>query len=83
MEVTVYSTHSCPWCVRVKDFLKENKVTFTEIYVDDDREKAMHMIEISGQTGVPVTDIDGEIVVGFDKPNLIKLLKLDKVKKAT
>ena len=78
MKVTVYSTHSCPWCVRVKDFLNENKVQFTEVYVDDDRAKATHMIEISGQTGVPVTDIDGQIVVGFDKANLVKLLKLKK-----
>lgn len=78
MKVTVYSTHTCPWCSKLKTFLDDNRVKYNEVYVDDDSNQAKKMIESSGQNGVPVTDIDGEIVIGFDKPRLIKLLKLEK-----
>jgi glutaredoxin-like YruB-family protein len=75
-KVVVYSTPTCPWCVRVKDFLKENKVKFEEVDVSDDEEKAREMVEKSGQMGVPVVDVDGNIVVGFDERKLNKLLGL-------
>ena len=80
MKFTVYSTHTCPWCVKVKNFLDVNKIKYTDIYVDDNPSEGRKMIELSGQTGVPVIDIDGEFVVGFDKPELMRLLKLDKKK---
>ncbi|MBD3310829.1 NrdH-redoxin [Candidatus Woesearchaeota archaeon] len=76
-KVTVYSTSTCPWCTKVKDFLKENNVEFEDIDVSSDQEKQEEMVEKSGQMGVPVIDIDGEIVVGFDEDKLKKLLKLD------
>ena len=72
--VTVYSTPTCPYCHMTKDFLKEHKIPFEDINVAQDHSKAAEMIEKSGQTGVPVIDIDGKIIVGFDKPALKKLL---------
>lgn len=65
--VKVYSTPTCPYCVRVKQFLKESNIPFEEIDVSQDQQKAQEMMEKSGQMGVPVIDIDGQYIVGFDK----------------
>lgn len=65
--VTVYSTPTCPYCVRVKQFLKESNVPFNNIDVSADQAKAHEMVEKSGQMGVPVVDVDGKIIIGFDK----------------
>ncbi|MFA5763283.1 MAG: glutaredoxin domain-containing protein [archaeon] len=75
MTVTVYSTTSCPFCVMLKDWLKEKKVDFKDYNVGVDHAKAQEMIDKSGQMGVPVSDIGGEIIIGFDKPKLEKILK--------
>lgn len=72
--VKIYSAPWCPWCRREKEWLKSKGVTFEEIDVDADRKAAEDMIRKSGQTGIPVTDIEGEIIVGFDRPRLAKLL---------
>lgn len=74
--VIVYSTPSCPWCHRVMDYLKEKGIEFTHYDVSEDNEKAMEMIEKSGQRGVPVLDIDGQIIIGFDKDKIDSLLGL-------
>jgi len=74
--IKVYSTKSCPWCHRLKEFLKEHKIKFDDIDVGEDQKAAQEMMEKSGQSGVPVTDIDGEIIVGFDKDKLKGLLKI-------
>lgn len=66
-KVIVYSTQTCPYCHKVKDFLKEKEVEFEDIDVSTDQEKAKEMIEKSGQMGVPVIDINGKIIVGFDQ----------------
>lgn len=76
MDVTVYSTSTCPWCRRTKEFLKENNVGFKDVNVAEDRDAAQEMIKKSGQMGVPVIDVDGEIIVGFDKDKLMGVLKL-------
>ncbi|MAG77925.1 NrdH-redoxin [archaeon] len=76
-KVTVYSTPTCPYCVMVKKFLKDNNVEFEEIDVAADQEKAKLMVEKSGQMGVPVVEVDDEIVIGFDKEKLKELLKLE------
>jgi len=76
MVVIVYTAPNCPWCDRVKEFLKENKIKFKEINVAENFEAAQEMMRKSGQMGVPVIDIDGEIVVGFNEPVLRKLLKI-------
>ncbi|HEY9060353.1 MAG TPA: glutaredoxin domain-containing protein [Pseudobacteroides sp.] len=75
MNITVYSTPTCPWCTRVKDYLKDKEVGFKEVDVSKDRESAMEMINKSGQRGVPVIDIDGNIIVGFDQAAIDNLLK--------
>ena len=74
--IKVYSTQTCPYCHMAKDFLKENKIKFEDIDVSENEEKANEMIEKSGQMGVPVIDIDGEIIIGFDKEKIKKLLKI-------
>ena len=76
LKVTVYSTPTCPWCSKTKEFLKENNVQYHEINVAADHKAAQDMIEKSGQMGVPVTDIEGTIIVGFDKNALKRALKL-------
>jgi len=76
MTVTVYSTPTCPYCAMLKSYLKENKVKFTDINVAEDREKAQEMIDKSGQMGVPVADINGKMIIGFDKPAIQRELKL-------
>jgi glutaredoxin 3 len=75
MKVIVYSTNACPFCTMVKDWLKEKKVEFEEINVGTNKEKAQEMIDKSGQMGVPVIDVKGEIIIGFDKPKLETALK--------
>ncbi len=74
MKVKVYTTPVCPYCYALKDFLKEHQIEFEEIDVSADQTAAEEMIKKSGQMGVPVTEIDGEIVVGFDKEKLERLL---------
>lgn len=74
-KVTVYSTATCPYCIRLKDYLKKNNVEFTAIDVSSDPKKADEMVKKSGQMGVPVVDIGGKIIVGFDKDAIDKELK--------
>ncbi len=74
--VKVYSTSTCPWCIRVKQFLKENNVVFEDYDVGIDQSKADEMVKASGQMGVPVLDIQGEIIVGFDKDRIKQALGL-------
>jgi len=74
--VTIYSTPTCGWCQRTKEYFKENNVSYQEIDVSQDRAKAQEMVDKSGQMGVPVIDIDGEITVGFDQSRLSQLLGL-------
>ncbi len=75
-KVTVYSTPTCPWCTKVKDYLDQNNVEYESFDVSKEREKAMEMIQKSGQQGVPVIDIDGKIVVGFNQKKLDEYLEL-------
>ena len=65
--VKVYSTSACPYCIRLKTFLTEKNVQFENIDVGSDTQGSKEMVEKSGQMGVPVVDIDGKIIVGFDK----------------
>ncbi|MFA6458926.1 MAG: glutaredoxin family protein [Candidatus Paceibacterota bacterium] len=74
-KVIVYSTPTCPYCVYAKDYFKENNVSFEDIDVTKDRARAQEMVMKSGQMGVPVIDIDGNILVGFQPEEFEKLLK--------
>jgi len=75
-EVIVYTTPTCPWCQAVKRYLEDRNIPYQEVDVSTDMEAAMEMIRKSGQQGVPVVEIDGEIVVGFDRERLDALLGL-------
>lgn len=74
--VKVYSTPTCPYCIRAKQFLKDNNIAFEDIDVSKDPAKADEMVKKSGQMGVPTLEIDGKIIVGFDKENISKTLGL-------
>ncbi|KPJ69734.1 glutaredoxin [candidate division WOR-1 bacterium DG_54_3] len=74
--VKVYSTPTCPYCKMTKQFLTENGIQFEDVDVSSNQNAAQEMISKSGQMGVPVIDIDGQIIVGFDKAGIKKLLNL-------
>lgn len=78
MDVTIYTTTHCPYCHMAKEFFKQNNVKFKEINVEENEKAAEEMIEKSGQMGVPVIEIDGKMIVGFDKPAIEKALKIKK-----
>lgn len=75
-KVTVYSTPTCPFCKMAKEFLKENKVDFKDLNVAEDEKARNEMIEKSGQMGVPVIDINGTVIIGFDKDKISEELGL-------
>ena len=72
--VKIYTTPSCVYCKMTKDFFAANKVAYEELNVASDVKAREEMISKSGQFGVPVTDIDGTLVIGFDKGRLAELL---------
>lgn len=74
--VKIYSTPTCPWCIRTKQFLKDNNVPFEDTDVSANQAAAEEMIKKTGQMGVPVLDIEGEIIVGFDKEKIKATLGL-------
>ncbi|MDD5561548.1 MAG: glutaredoxin domain-containing protein [Candidatus Omnitrophica bacterium] len=74
--VKVYSTPTCPWCIRVKQFLEENHIDFQNIDVSADQRAVDELIQKSGQMGVPVLDIEGQIIVGFDREKIKQSLGL-------
>ena len=73
-KVVIYSTPTCPYCKRAKEYLSRKGIRYTDIDVAQDREKAKEMTQKSGQMSVPVIIIDNEIVVGFNQALLDKLL---------
>jgi glutaredoxin-like YruB-family protein len=74
--VTVYSTPSCPWCNTLKNYLREHRIAFRDTDISRDMRAAEDLVRRSGQRGVPQTDINGKIVVGFDKARLNELLDI-------
>ncbi|MFC1951513.1 glutaredoxin family protein [Chloroflexota bacterium] len=73
-KVVIYSTPTCPYCKRAKDYLTQKGIPYTDINVATDKEKTKEMIQKSGQMGVPVIMVDGEITVGFNQAKLDELL---------
>ena len=76
MKVLVYSTPTCPYCVKAKEYFADNKIDFVDYNVAENIEKAKEMVQKSGQMGVPVIDVAGEIVIGFNQAKLEELLKI-------
>ena len=76
MTITVYSTPACTFCRSVKRYLNEKRVNFRDIDVSRNQQAAQKMIRKSGQTGVPVIDIGGKIIIGFNKPAIDRALHI-------
>ncbi len=75
MTIKIYSTQTCPWCKKAKEFFDSKGIKYKDVDVTDDEKARDEMVEKSGQMGVPVIDIDGEIIVGFDQEKIEKLLE--------
>jgi len=73
-KVKIYSTPTCPYCKMAKQFLTENNIQFEDIDVASNQTATQEMIAKSGQMGVPVIEVDGQIIVGFDKTKLKQAL---------
>lgn len=74
--IKLFVTPACPYCITLRVFLKERNIEFEEIDVSENIKAQKEMIEMSGQMTVPVVEIDGEIVIGFDKKKIAKLLNI-------
>ena len=75
--VTVYSTPTCTYCTQIKKYLDEKGVKYSDIDVSKDQKAAEQMVKRSGQQGVPQTDINGQVVIGFDRIKINKLLNIE------
>lgn len=76
MKIKVFSTPTCPFCIALKNFLEEHNIQFEYLDVAENEAAREEMIKKSGQMGVPVVDIDGEIIIGFDQDRIKELLKI-------
>ena len=74
-DIKVYSTPTCPWCTKVKEYLKSKNIEFENLDVSTDEKARNEMVEKSGQMGVPVLDVKGTIIVGFDQNAIDKSLE--------
>lgn len=75
MNIKIYSTPTCPYCHLAKDFFREKSLEFTDVDVANNEAELQKMISKSGQMAVPVIDIDGNIIIGFNRPEIEKLIK--------
>jgi len=75
-KIKIYSTPACPYCHLLKEYLKEKNIEFEDIDVSQNQEALQELVKKTGAMAVPVIDIDGEIVVGFDKEKIDKLLNI-------
>jgi glutaredoxin 3 len=76
-KIRIFSTPTCPYCVTLKEYLKDKGFDFDDMDVSQDQVALDEMVKKSGQMGVPVVDIDGKIIVGFDKEKINELLKIE------
>lgn len=74
MTIKIYSTPTCAYCAMAKQFLKENDISFEDVNVAADRQALQEMIQKTGQMGVPVIEVDGKIMVGFNRKVLADLV---------
>ena len=74
-KIKIYSTSTCPYCEMAKEYFKKNNVVYEDYDVAEDEKAREEMIQKSKQMGVPVIDIDGKIIIGFNKPEIDKALK--------
>lgn len=74
MHIKLYTTPTCPYCKLVKDYFKERNADYSEVDVANDSSAANEMVKLSGQMGVPVIDVDGRVIVGWNKNALDEVL---------
>lgn len=74
--VIIFTTPTCGYCRMAKQYLRRNKIRFRDVDVSRDQAAARDLVRRSGQMGVPVLDIGGRIIVGFDKPQINQLLDI-------
>ena len=74
--ITIYSTPTCVYCASLMEYLTKNNIQYQEIDVSENEKELEKMVAISGQMGVPVIDINGDVVIGFDKERIDELLNL-------
>ncbi|MFE8696026.1 glutaredoxin family protein [Cytobacillus sp. FJAT-53684] len=74
-QITVYTTNTCPYCVMMKNFLKDQGLLFKEVNVQMDQIAADRLVATTGQLGVPQTEINGQWVLGFDPEKVMSLVK--------
>ena len=75
-KVTIYTTNICPWCIKAKEFFKENKISYKEKNGQEEPKLANELLEKSGQMGVPVIVVGDSVIIGFNKERIKKALKL-------
>ena len=75
MAVTIYTTPTCGYCKVAKEFFRSQHVPFTEYNVASDQRKAEEMVRKTGQMGVPVIEVNGKVIVGFNRPEIEKVLR--------
>lgn len=75
-KVAIYTTPVCHFCHQAKEFFKEHNISYTEYDVASDATKRQEMIDMTGQLGVPVIQIDNNLIVGFNKPTVMQLLEI-------
>ncbi|SMC27520.1 Glutaredoxin-like protein, YruB-family [Clostridium acidisoli DSM 12555] len=73
--IKIYSTPTCSWCKKTKEYLKSKNIEYVDVNVADDMEGREEMFKLSEQSAVPVINIDGNIVLGFDKAKIDKLIQ--------
>ncbi|MBS3107896.1 glutathione S-transferase N-terminal domain-containing protein [Candidatus Woesearchaeota archaeon] len=73
-KVRLFSAKSCPFCFLVEEFLKDKKIAFEKVMVDQDQKMADYIVKRSGQRALPVTEVDGKVIVGYNKEELGKVL---------
>lgn len=74
-EITVYTTPTCPYCTKLKQWMDDEGIEYTEHNVAEDREKAKEMIQATGQQGVPQTIIGDQAVIGFQPEKIKELIE--------
>ncbi|ADN01141.1 glutaredoxin family protein [Spirochaeta thermophila] len=75
MKVVLYTTPTCAYCKMAKDYFRKNRIPFVEYNVAQDMRRAEEMVRKSGQMGVPVIDINGKVIVGFNLPEIERALR--------
>lgn len=77
MNIIIYTTPACPYCIIIKNFLKKNNIKFEEVDISKNEKKKEELIKKSGQMSVPVTEIDGKIIIGYQIDKIKEVLGIE------